>query len=65
MRRSRCASCKILSEEVGLRWAGTGKGYIDLCGKCTIKLSKGRITISKDAEGRLHVISKEASECRA
>ena len=65
MRRSRCASCKILSEEVGLKWAGTGNGYINLCRKCTIKLSKGRITISKDAEGRLHVISKGARKCRA
>jgi hypothetical protein len=62
MRRSRCASCKILSEEVGLKWAGTGNGCINLCGKCTIKLRKGRITISKDAEGRLHVNSKEGSK---
>lgn len=60
MRRSRCASCKILSEDTALRYAGVGMGYISLCDKCATKLGRGRITISKDAEGKLHVQSKEA-----
>ena len=65
MRRSRCASCKILSEDTALRYAGVGMGYINLCDKCTIKLRRGSITISKDPEGRLHVNSKGAQKCRA
>ena len=65
MRRSRCANCKILSEDTALRYAGVGMGYINLCDKCAKKLGRGNITISKDAEGKLHVNSKEGSECRA
>jgi hypothetical protein len=60
MRRSRCASCKILSQDTRLRYAGVGMGYISLCDKCATKLRKGNITISKDEEGKLHVHSMEA-----
>ena len=60
MRRSRCASCKVLSEDTALRYAGIGMGYVSLCGKCATKLRRGNITISKDEEGKLRVHSKEA-----
>lgn len=56
MRRSRCVGCKVLSEEVGLRWAGTGKGYVNLCGKCTSKLNKGKLKAVVDSEGHVKVV---------
>ena len=59
MRRSRCANCKILSEDTALRYAGVGMGYINLCDKCAKKLGRENITISKDPKGKLQVNSKE------
>ena len=57
MRRSRCEGCRILSEEVGLRWAGTGKGYVNLCSKCTTELSKGKLKAVVDPEGHVKVVA--------
>lgn len=56
MRRSRCASCKILSEDTTLRWAGSGKGYISLCDKCASKHKAGKLKTVMDSEGRLKVV---------
>ena len=57
MRRSRCEGCKVLSEEVWLRWAGTGKGYVNLCGKCTQQFRKGRLKAVVDPEGHVKVVA--------
>ena len=57
MRRSRCEGCRALSEEVGLRWAGTGKGYVNLCSKCTTELSKGKLKAVVDTEGHVKVVA--------
>lgn len=56
MRRSRCASCKILSEDTTLRWAGIGKGYISPCDKCTGNYKAGILKIISDLEGHLKVV---------
>jgi hypothetical protein len=54
MRRERCENCHKLSEETGLRWAGTNMGYIKLCDSCTNDFRRGKFKVVKE-EGKLKI----------
>ncbi len=61
--RRRCENCHKLSEDAALRWVGTNLGYMSLCDSCINDLSKGKLKVVKDPNGKLR-ISKVAKEHR-
>ena len=51
--KSHCKGCGLFSEEVGLRWAGKGIGHLNLCKACAVEIGKGKLKVTKGADGLL------------
>ena len=51
VRRSHCKGCNEFSMDVGLIYAGKGKGYIELCRRCATELLEGESRIARSSDG--------------
>ena len=55
MSRSHCSGCDEFSEDVGLRYAGKGIGYVNLCEDCSRSLRKGELIVKVSADGKFEL----------